>query len=132
MCRRARFHLLTASWVICWLTGFVLTHIPIEPKGPVTIPHLDKLAHAVLFALITYLGARRIHMKTGSLAGTALSAWAAIYLIYAAIDELTQPFTGREADLLDWIFDAIGVALGTWAAWKYHRAKNKRETPLEM
>jgi VanZ family protein len=43
--------------------------------------------------------------------------WALVYLVYGALDELTQPLTGREADVADWVFDAIGVGLATLSLW---------------
>ena len=126
MSPRAGLNILTAAWLVCWVTGFVLTHIPIEPKGPVRIPHLDKFAHIALFVLITFLGAMRIRAKR-SLTTASLAFWAIAYLVYAAADELTQPLTGREADLADWVCDAIGIGIGTWTIWVRGKPKNGHE-----
>ena len=32
--------------------------------------------------------------------------------VFAAIDEVTQPWFGRSAEPLDWVYDLIGVATG--------------------
>jgi VanZ family protein len=37
----------------------------------------------------------------------------AICLIYAALDEWTQPFIGRTCELLDWLADAGGAIVGS-------------------
>ena len=41
-------------------------------------------------------------------------AWVTILIVlsYGAIDEALQPLVGRTADLLDWLADAAGAAIG--------------------
>jgi len=111
-------NVLTTAWVGCWCTGFILTHVPIEPGGAIRIPHLDKVGHVALFFFITYLGGVRLHVRSGRGSVGAWIAWAMIYLCYGVFDEVTQSLTGRDADLNDWLFDVLGVALATLLLWK--------------
>ena len=104
------------SWLGCWAGAFVLTHIPITPRTSGRIPHLDKFVHAAMYFVICYLGGLTLR-ALGKATRPALLIWGCVYLGYAALDELTQPWTGREADMLDWVFDALGVALATLALW---------------
>lgn len=105
-------------WLGLWLTAFILTHLPIEPGGTTRIPHLDKVAHIGLFFAITYFGGLRLFRARQPVPPRTLIFWAIIYLGYGALDELTQPITGRHSDLDDWLFDALGVTLATLVLWK--------------
>ena len=109
--------MLLAAWLGFWLVAFTLTHIPIKPGGSVPVPHLDKVAHTILYFAVTYLGGLRLTLRQQRAALRVLLLWAFVYLVYGALDELTQPFTGREADIADWVFDAIGVGLATLSLW---------------
>ena len=115
---RLRPRMLWAAWLGCWVLAFTLTHIPIQPGGSSLIPHVDKIAHVTLYFLVAFLGGLRLRFGPQDPGHAALLFWAVIYLVYAALDELTQPFTGREADLGDWVFDAIGVGLATFSLWR--------------
>lgn len=66
---------------------------------------VDKLVHFGAFFVLTTLMLRGTHHGP-SRKHTAI---AVVALAYAAFDETTQPFTGRVADPLDWLADAIGV-----------------------
>ena len=35
--------------------------------------------------------------------------------VAAALDEITQPIFSRHAEMLDWVFDCIGIGLGMTA-----------------
>lgn len=104
------------AWIGCWLLAFTLTHIPVEPSGVQRIPHFDKFAHFSVYFAIAYLGGLRLRTKTQATLSRLL-LWAAIYIAYAAFDEGTQPLIGRDADMTDWLFDAIGVIVSTIALW---------------
>ena len=104
------------AWLGCWAVAFVLTHIPITPRPTGRVPHLDKVVHAAMYFVICYLGGLTLR-ALGKATRPALIAWVLVYLAYAALDELTQPWTGRDADVLDWVFDAVGVVLATMALW---------------
>ncbi len=118
MARRITPAILLAAWVGCWLVAFTLTHIPIEPGRHNPIPHMDKVAHFLAYFSIAYLGGLRLHLKSPSTHATHLLVWALVYLAYGAFDELTQPYSGRDCDIVDWVFDALGVTMATLALWR--------------
>lgn len=104
--------LLPWLWLGCWAVAFILTHIPITPRESGRVPHLDKVVHSTMYFAICYLGGLALFAR-GKATRRSLLAWACVYLAYAGLDELTQPLTGRQADLMDWFFDALGVVLAT-------------------
>lgn len=95
----------------CLLVLLTSTHIP--PSQLAFSPVLnevggDKTAHVIVYLVLTF---------TLNLAWpwrSRLSAlWmAAALLLLAAADELTQPLLDRQADLLDWLADGVGIVLG--------------------
>ncbi len=97
--------------VIYWITGFILTHIPMRESGQVLIPNLDKIAHFVLYSGLSvfiafWLGLNRTTQKT-------IWLTLVICLIFAVIDEGVQAFVPtRNASLADWAADAIGSLAG--------------------
>jgi VanZ family protein len=91
--------------------------------GPATAvetgrPGLDKIAHFASFGLVLWsLGVLfqrrcRLHLALAALA-------------IGALTEGIQALVGRDADLLDFVADALGVAvaLGVWAAWRGFRPR---------
>ena len=46
----------------------------------------------------------------------------AVVAVWAAVDEVTQPFFYRAADPLDWVYDMAGAAIGTSVAALLWRA----------
>lgn len=108
-------------WVGFWLTIFALTHTPV-PRGIKVVRFTDKIFHFVVFAALTWLGARWRRLSKGAVGRIELLVWAGIYLIYAALDEWLQTFVRRGASLYDWIADAAGVLVMT----AYLLSKNTR------
>jgi hypothetical protein len=93
------------------------THWPRLPEvgaGPTGLP-LDKVVHFSLYAILAFL--LGISNKAGA-AGTRIPVrWLLVaILVFAALDEYTQAYTGRTPDLLDWAADAAGAACGMKAA----------------
>jgi VanZ family protein len=108
-----------------WLTLFVLTHIPRVPSlGPVT--EHDKTAHLVAFAVLAFILATTWQLNAGELSLAQLGwAWV-LLMLYAALDEWTQQFVGRQASVADWLADLIGAAAGLslffwFRRWIRHR-----------
>lgn len=102
----------------------VATHVPrIDPAYFATVGrwsplHPDKTMHLIAYGIL------------GGLAGAAfargLTAAAIIRLFVALacwgfIDEFTQPFFGRVAELLDWGHDIVGLVIGLSCAVALHR-----------
>ena len=117
---------LLASCVTLWVAAFTLSHIPLSQLP--SIPIGDKRIHfAGFFALgvllILTLAAHGVpRLRRAPVALGAL-------IVYAFVDELTQPLVNRYADLLDVAADVVGAVAAAalcesllWAA----RAARKR------
>jgi len=95
--------------IISTATVIFLTHLPreiipsqLEERG------LDKLAHIVAYGALTFLFI--VSLRISHILFPALILLSGILLL-AAVDELTQPLVNRTASLIDWVADAIGVAV---------------------
>ena len=112
----ARPRLTLAAWLGFW--GFLVLpmHVPLPPGGGTRIPHLDKIAHFGLYFVLALLGAVRLAAYERILRVRKLVLWGVFYAVYGVIDELTQPWTRRTADVDDWLADAFGIAAATWFA----------------
>jgi VanZ family protein len=117
--RRLNTRLRTA---LPWITGaytvllVCATHSPrpqeILGSGP-GVPS-DKTMHVVAYFLLSGLAAATL-VARGHWT-VARVAWLAVGLVlFAAIDEVTQPFFSRFADRVDWVADCAGIALGIGA-----------------
>ncbi len=92
-----------------WTSAFVATHVPMSPQGEV-FPS-DKTLHflgylvlgGILLATAKAYRVKRIKR---------IPAVICVTLLYAAFDEITQPFVGRSAERADWIADACGALTG--------------------
>jgi VanZ family protein len=95
-----------------WLALLALTVLSLMPTGllPSQVFSLwDKAQHAIGFAVLALLGlAAYPHLKT------RLPLW---LLAHGGLIELAQAATGwRYGDPVDWLADAIGIAVGV-ALW---------------
>ena len=87
------------------------THHP-RPGELVGVPlPSDKTLHFVAYGLLGAAVGGAVAARGGWGARRA-AAWLVCLAVFAALDEATQPFFGRYADVRDWVFDAIGLALG--------------------
>lgn len=111
-----------AAWLgvatVYWLGLFAGTHSPVGPTIPSSLWDFDKVIHAAAYfglATVLLIAWRRTGAQPGLRGRLAI---AAIALAYGAVDELTQPFVGRQCELLDWLADGVGVfsavAIDTW------------------
>jgi VanZ family protein len=97
------------------LVGYLLillggTHWPSELRGLQT-DHLDKLVHFAAFAVLGWLAAWASESaKTSSIERAAVVLFA--IALFAAVDEITQPYVGRKCDPLDWVADVAGAIAG--------------------
>ena len=104
---------------VLWaLATFVLTLGPTPPDTD-PLPLADKvfhlLAYAVMVLLLALAADRRPGRGPGPLPGSA--RWFAVLAVSAGgALELLQRYTGREAELLDWVADGAGVLIG-WSLW---------------
>ena len=123
---RHRRGLLWALAVV-WVGAFVLTHIPAEK-----IPELyasDKTLHVVGYAAIT--GLLWLHLAArGGRRLRRIAVTIVALIIYAAVDESTQPLVNRSASVGDWYADCLGIilaiALCEALAWLMSRRDKNR------
>ena len=102
-----------------WVAICVATHVP---SNVVALPgrFTDKPVHALMFAVLSWLLAMAWERSTGKLNARHLrNAWV-LLVLYAAADELTQPWFGRTASFGDWLADGVGVTAGllVFCAWQ--------------
>jgi VanZ family protein len=105
--------------VLYMVAMFIATHIP---DVGTRLPRLrtwieaDKLAHFGMYFGFTTLLACVVALRRSDRAlRTGLSvrgylAIAAFVALFAAADEMTQPLTGRQLDIRDWLADMAGMA----------------------
>jgi VanZ family protein len=91
----------------------------------------DKVFHALHYALTTILFLLAAVWRPGRGAGPAPRAAKAIVvtgLILGAAIEVIQGFIGRQADLVDFLADAAGIALGlgSWAGLRAVGTRSRR------
>jgi VanZ family protein len=111
-----------AALVVYWLILATATHVPSDFPG-VPSDGWDKLVHFGAFAVLAVLLAAAWQATAGPRTMRhSLSAWI-VMIGYAALDEWTQSFVGRDASLFDWLADACGAAAGLAIfAWWWRRS----------
>lgn len=95
---------------VYWLVLATATHLPNVAPPPGFDPG-DKAEHLAAFGLLAVLLAVAWSFHR-PMTWRSLAAILAIVAVYAAIDEITQPLTGRNRDPLDWIADVLGASAG--------------------
>ena len=93
--------------ILLWAASFYGTHLP-APRLPVVAVQ-DKTIHFIAFfgvGVALFWAMRLAKPARRELGATVLG----ILLVYAAIDEWTQPLAGRSCELADWYADAAGAA----------------------
>ena len=96
---------------LVWIVFFVLTHWPVEemPDTPF-IPHIDKVVHFSLYAVLGFLLSQRV-ISDGNFK-KRLGIVLVVLAAYGAFDEISQPYMGRTMELIDWIADVCGAMMG--------------------
>ena len=111
------------EWVGAWLPPvlysgliFYLSSLSVLPAVLPEIPGLDKVQHAMEYAILSGLMTRAVERGGHGAAGASVFAisiwWCAVY---ALSDEMHQAFVaGRSADAWDWVADVAGAAVIQW------------------
>ena len=89
-----------------------INQLPLVPDGT------DKLVHLIAFAALAFPLAR-----TGRFGLIPVFVGASAF---GGIIEVIQPSFGRSADMLDWVADIAGVALGIVLALLYRQFRKPR------
>ena len=102
---------------IIWAAVTVVWTLGPTPPEADSFPNADKVFHALAYAVMVLLlslaADRRPGRGPGRFPGSA--AWFAILAVVAGgALELLQHLTGRDTQLLDWVADGVGAAIGLW------------------
>jgi len=93
------------------------THWPYDPAAYLRLalrterPPSDKTLHFVAYAILASLLCVCARLR-GMAELRATLAVMGVVAVWAAVDEVTQPFFYRAAEPLDWVYDMVGAALG--------------------
>ena len=93
----------------------VATHLPRVPTF-VRGPGADKWLHFAAYGCQTALAMSVFHF-TNRLVLKNVIVLIILLATFGAIDELTQPLFSRQAELLDWVADCVGIVFGVCLAW---------------
>lgn len=93
------------------------------------ITHIDKVQHALAFAVLSLLWSRVGWSFTRSLFWGAWIGWF-VASLYGISDEYHQLFVpGRMGDVGDFIADTCGAMIGAWAWWRWAALTKERSSP---
>lgn len=110
----------TPLWAACVIAAFITTHLP-PSKLPSTPWLSDKVEHIVGYFGLGFISAWRFRQSlTPPNAIRNAFAILACLCAYAALDELTQPWFGRSAELADGLADLAGASIGISLYLVYH------------
>jgi VanZ family protein len=109
--RRYRSSVLAAATAAYTALLVAATHYPKPERLLGRNPPSDKLLHFMAYGVLGGLAAAALRSR-GRWSGRTIAVLAGGLALFAALDEVTQPFFARAADPLDWVFDCIGIAGG--------------------
>ena len=101
--------------IIYWIILFIATTLPVQSVPSIAVS--DKINHLVAYFLLGVLLYLTLIFQRKSVFLFDNATWATIVIasFYGALDEFHQMFVpGRYAEVLDWLADATGSALGVF------------------
>jgi VanZ family protein len=106
------------AWVLAagyWIALFVVTHLP--PERVARAPHIwDKAEHFLAYFLLALLLGTALMLTFPR--RRKIPVWVLLIgFVYGAVDEVVQPLVQRDAELADWIADALGVWTAVLILW---------------
>ncbi|MEO2042818.1 MAG: VanZ family protein [Pirellulales bacterium] len=113
--RRLLVFTLLFVFVLYSVSLVVATHLPRVPQL-VRGPGVDKWLHLVAYGCQSILAMSVLYF-TNRLVLKNVVLLVAILATFGAIDELTQPMFSRQAELLDWVADCVGIVFGVCSGW---------------
>ena len=125
-------------WLGILLSGLSAAAVALQcyglyrPDGPPQLrwlPYADKIGHLLGFAVPVLLVTITIAWFTGALTNRIRALVAIVFSVQAAMSELVQghdALAGRSGDVIDLAADALGIAIGFFAAPPLHRGLARR------
>ena len=115
------------AWVLVlgWMSFIAVMSHQSMVTGPSTVtgmPLADKLDHLAEFAVLGALLRNAVSLYNPLPGITPAMCVLTLGVCYGALDELHQSLVpGRSMQLSDWLADAVGVALGSYALDRWQR-----------
>lgn len=81
----------------------------------------DTILHVLGYCALGLATVWRLENRPAGLASRRWLGWLAFLIIYAIVDELSQPLVGRSCEMGDWLADVCGAILGMTAAQRFRR-----------
>jgi VanZ family protein len=113
-----------------WVFLFTMTHLPRPQIG--AIPQGDKMLHVFAFGTLAFFFWRFAEAVQGQLSWRF--AWLAFLGLglYGALDEWLQQFVGRSTDIVDWLFNLLGMALVMgWLEYRRRAGQGRTAAPRQ-
>ncbi|MGB0716561.1 MAG: VanZ family protein [Phycisphaerae bacterium] len=114
------------AWRLIWIAhAFLMAcmlHLPWAKSATPSPYQADKVFHFTSYAILAWLGvvslslSGRRHLPRVNLSAGQYRAWFLILVVLAAVDEVTQPLTGRTMSMWDFVADLLGIMTGLWAS----------------
>jgi VanZ family protein len=126
MRKAGRFWILVASWAVLI---FVLSSIPGRKLPSVDVPQSDKIAHAVVYAVMGGLAFVAVRRTWKLKRATLVAIAAGIAAAYGLTDEFHQLFVPeRSADIYDAVADGLGGLAGATLVSLVGRIRTGRDS----
>lgn len=110
----------TIIWLASLGAAFIATHLP--PRAmPSHLGFSDTILHVFGYCVLGLATVWRLENRPVALASRQWLGWLAFLIIYAIVDELSQPLVGRSNEMGDWLADVCGAILGMTAAQQFRR-----------
>lgn len=114
------------AWGIYLVIAFSMTHTRAGEIDNLQDFLSDYILHAIGYCILGVLSVWVVLTQHGGLTPRRFLAVYLAILIYATIDERTQPWVGRACELTDWLADAFGALIGMMIAVWLNRALSAR------
>ncbi len=109
-------------WVFYCGLIFYLSSLS-NPPDTISFPLSDKVKHALLYSILAVLTVQGFYKWPGEFFKRSSLIWAILFcILYGASDEWHQSFVAnRVPDIMDWVADVVGIAIGGLAYYIYNK-----------
>jgi hypothetical protein len=112
------------AFALSLVVNVAILYLPVAVGPPASLPFLDKVVHAISFALIAV---------TGCLAGVPLRALVVLIVGEAVVSEVVQgtvTVLHRDGDWADAVADLVGGALGLGGFLLWRSRSGRSSSPV--